>query len=114
MADTPLPPPDELPVLPNMDESMDLDLAIDDNGEAYIFYTKPIPEAVNWAEFDSENSYLYLIAENGRIQGLGLKVYDHMAQRLASTHRIFAIHVENGAHKQIIEMPLIHQLTKNA
>tara|TARA_B100001989_G_scaffold236802_1_gene198988 strand:+ start:1813 stop:2157 length:345 start_codon:yes stop_codon:yes gene_type:complete len=114
MSDTPLPPPDELPILPNMDTSMELDLAIDNNGEIYVFYTKAFPEAVNWAEYDFEESRLYFISEQGRIQGLGLDVYKHMQDKIQQAHRIFAIHIENSQSKQIVEMPLVHQFSQDS
>lgn len=104
----PLPPLEELPILPDMSASMDLDLAIDDNGEVYVFHTKPFPEPIGWAEYNAATSRLSFVSEEGRIQESGLEVYPHMGEKVLQASRLFAIYVENGQVKHIIEAALIH------
>ena len=107
MSDDMLPSIDDLPVLPDMTSSMDLDLAIDDKGEVYVFHTQPFPEPLDWAEYDSDGGRLFFVSEEGRIQGLGLDVYNHMQERLLKAQRIFTLHVEDGVVRHVSEIPLI-------
>tara|TARA_R110002072_G_scaffold278394_1_gene440209 strand:- start:315 stop:650 length:336 start_codon:yes stop_codon:yes gene_type:complete len=105
-----LPPIEELPVLPHMNTTMKFDLAFSHEGEVYVFHDKAFSERINWAEYDSKEAQLYFVAENGRIQNLGLKIFKDMQKIIMQARRIFIIYVENGVQKQIIEMPLLIQL----
>tara|TARA_B100001989_G_C24549345_1_gene473205 strand:- start:694 stop:1032 length:339 start_codon:yes stop_codon:yes gene_type:complete len=106
----PLPPVDEMPVLQDAVKAMKLDLAVSDTGEVYIFHQSPMPERVNWVQYDRELLKLYFISEKGRIQGVGMKVMKKLDEVIASAKRVYLIRRENGETKSVYEMPLVHQL----
>lgn len=109
---TVLPPVDEMPVLKDAVKDMKLDLAICDRGEVYVFHEKPMPERVNWIEYDREVLKLYFISEKGRIQGIGMTVLDHLDQVISQSKRVYLIHREGGENKSAFEMPLVRMLDK--
>ena len=106
----PLPPVDEMPVLSDAVKAMKLDLVVSDLEEVYIFHEKPMPERVNWVEYDRENLKLYFISEKGRIQGLGLQVMKRLDEIIAKARRVYLIHRENGVDQTAYEMPLVQQI----
>ncbi len=105
-----LPSIDEMPVLSDAVKVMKLDLAVSDLGEVYIFHEKPMPEPLNWVEYDRETMKLYFISENGRMQGIGMTVLKKLDQVIASAGRVFIIHRRGGINISAFEMPLVHQL----
>lgn len=107
-----MPPVDELPVLQDAVKSMNLDLAVSDTGEVYVFHEKAMPEPVNWVEYDREVLKLYFISNKGRIQGVGMKVMQRLDDVIMQSRRIFLIHRENGETKAVFEMPLVHQISR--
>ncbi len=107
MSETPLPPVEEAPTLPDITESVKLDLAISENGQVYIFHEKNIPEQVNWAEYDHIAQRIDLITVSGRIQGLGLKINEALQEQICAATRIFVIYMIAGKTEQIIEIPLV-------
>lgn len=112
MDDELLPPVDEMPVLSDATKFMKLDLAVSDIGEVYVFHDRPMPERINWVEYDQELLRLYFISEKGRIQGLGMSVKKRLHDVIHNAKRIYIIHRENGENKSAFEMPLVHQINK--
>lgn len=110
MSDDVLPSVDECPVLADAVGEMKLDLAVNDDGEIYLFHEKPFNEAVNWVEYSEVEQKIYLVTQEGRIQGLGMKVPKLIGGKIDQSIRIFLVHVENGAPKTIWEMPFIKHI----
>lgn len=107
---TSLPSVDEMPVLQDAAKAMNLDLAVGDHGEVYIFHEKPMPEKVNWVEYDRMALKLYFISEVGRIQGIGMKVMKRLDKIVCVSRRVYLIHREDGRTISAYEMPLVHQV----
>lgn len=105
-----LPSIDEMPVLTDAVKVMKLDLAVSDLGEVCIFHERPMPEPLNWVEYDREAMKLYFISENGRMQGIGMTVLKKLDQVIAPASRVFIIHRRDGVNISAFEMPLVHQL----
>lgn len=110
MSEEPLPPVDEMPVLRDAVKAMKLDLAVSEGGDVYVFHEKPMPEKLNWVEYDRAALKLYFISHKGRIQGLGMKVAQTLDNTIAQSRRIFIVYREHNEVQTIFEMPLVHQL----
>ncbi|MDH5721773.1 MAG: hypothetical protein OEY94_00415 [Alphaproteobacteria bacterium] len=106
----PLPSVEDMPVLRDAAEGMQLDLIVGDRGEVYILHAKPLPEPVNWVEYDREVLKLYLISDKGRIQGVGLKVKKRLDEIISAARQVCLIHCKNGDIVHAYEMPLVHQV----
>lgn len=106
MSDSPLPPVDELPILPNMAEYK-LDLAVSDQGAIYIFHEKAFEEPLNWIEYDEDIGMLYCITKLGRIKGLGIKIQEVMQNSMVGINSIFVVHMKSENDQTVIEVPLL-------
>ena len=105
-----LPPVDEMPVLRDATKEMNVDLAICDRGEVYIFHENAMPERINWVEYDQKVCKLYFISEKGRIQGIGMQVMKQLDRIISQAKRVYLIHREDGKTKTAFEMPLVLML----
>ncbi len=66
--------PEDFPVLPDMRDRRNVDLAVNKHGYVWIVYDKPFEDRVNWIEYDDDLKTLTLVLHNGKMQDLGKKV----------------------------------------
>lgn len=100
----PLPPVEDLPVLPDLRKGMDADLAATEDGRVFVFYAKPMAEDTDYVIYDLDNNRLQFIGTTGRIQDIGMKVHEPMREYMQHGKTIYLVQVENGqatAFKQV-------------
>jgi hypothetical protein len=103
-----LPSVDELPVLPHLKKSMDVDLAVNANGRVSLFYDGKIAEDTEYALYSIDDSSLTLVSKNGRIQEIGMTVHKPMRKYMRSGDSIYVIEMIGGKTPgKIINIPMI-------
>jgi len=102
-----LPSVDELPVLPAMRKSMDVDLAVNANGRVYIFYDGKIAEDTEYALYSIDDASLQLVSIAGRIQDIGMTVQKPMRKYMRKGDMIYIIEMKDGKPGHIIHIPMI-------
>lgn len=106
-----LPSVDELPMLPGLRTSMDVDLAVNAEGRVYLFYDGKIAEDTEYALYSIDDSSLTLVSMNGRIQDIGMTVHKPMRKYMRNGEHIYIIEMQDGNPGQIIKVPmLIHEI----
>lgn len=109
MSDTPLPPVDELPVLPPLRDGMDVDLAANDKGDLFVFHEKSFSETVDYVLYDLDNDRLLFIGEEGRMQDIGMTIHPPMREKMQNSTHVYIVHVDNGKPGQVLDVPLMIQ-----
>ena len=61
----------DAPVLPNMVSWCKIDFVVNDTGEAMAVYDQPMPEMVDWVEFDADVRMITFVTYTGKIFSLG-------------------------------------------
>ncbi|HAJ90514.1 MAG TPA: hypothetical protein DCM27_05825 [Rhodospirillaceae bacterium] len=102
-----LPSVDELPVLPHLRQSMDVDLAVNADGRVYLFYDGQIAEDTDYALYSIDDSSLTLVSSTGRIQDIGMTVHKPMRKYMRTGESIFVIEMNNGTPGKIVNIPMI-------
>lgn len=59
------------PVLPNMTAWCKVDFVVNDVGQAMVVYDQPMPEMVDWVEFDADVRMITFVTWSGKIFSLG-------------------------------------------
>lgn len=59
------------PVLPNMTAWCKVDYVVNDAGQSMVVYDQPMPEMVDWVEFDADVRMITFVTWTGKIFSLG-------------------------------------------
>lgn len=103
-----LPPVDELPVLPQLGKSMNVDLAVNADGRVYLFYDGKIAEDTEYALYSIDDSSLTLISNTGRVQDIGMIVHKPMRKYMRGGDNIYVIEMIDGTTPgKIVNIPMI-------
>lgn len=103
-----LPSVDELPVIPPLRKSMDVDLAVNAEGRVYIFYDGKIAEDTEYAVYSIDDSSLTLVSKTGRVQDIGMTVHKPMRKYMRKGESIYVIEMIDGKTPgKIINIPMI-------
>lgn len=103
-----LPSVEDLPVLPHLRKSMDVDLAVNAEGRVYLFYDGKIAEDTEYALYSIDDSSLTLISKTGRVQDIGMTVHKPMRKYMRSGDSIYVIEMIGGKTPgKIINIPMI-------
>lgn len=93
------------------DQDMILDLFISDESEVCVMHDKPFSKTLSWLEYDSKNSTVDFIMEDGDLRNFGIPVDRKYRAYFHNTHVVNMIlwnpvtkKLESGA-----ELPLIVQ-----
>jgi len=85
------------PVLPSIvSGDRDAELVINADGLAMVLYNKPLPEKIEWVEYDMDLAILTFVTYEGKVQGLGMKVHKPFRKYLSKTKEIVLIYMENA------------------
>lgn len=105
--------PDNAPVLPSIvSGGRDAELVVNADGLAMILYSRPLPEAIEWVEYDIDLAILTFVTYEGKVQGLGMKVHKPFRKYLSRAREIVMIHMENGERpKEIYPAKLVVRFT---
>ncbi|NCC21491.1 MAG: hypothetical protein EOM26_03405 [Alphaproteobacteria bacterium] len=99
-----------LPVFPDLNDKMKVDLAVNSKGEVWVLHTRPFPGILLWAEYDADTEAVTLCMEDGKIQELGIKVNQQVGKFLLRAKRVFTILTDG---KKIEDMYLVPLLVRN-
>ena len=103
-----LPSVDDLPVLPALRKSMDVDLAVNANGRVYLFYDGKIAEDTEYALYSMDDSSLTLVSKGGRLQDIGMTVHKPMRKYMRGGDSIYVVEMIGGTTPgKIINIPMI-------
>lgn len=61
----------DAPVLPNMTSWCKVDFVVNENGAAMVVFDQPMPELVDWVEFDADVHMVTFVTYTGKIFSLG-------------------------------------------
>lgn len=103
-----LPSVDDLPSLPPLRGSMDVDLAVNAEGRVYLFYDGQIAEDTEYALYSIDDSSLTLVSKSGRVQDIGMTVHKPMRKYMRNGDSIYVIEMIDGKTPgKIINIPMI-------
>jgi hypothetical protein len=89
--------PESAPVLPSIiSGDRDAELVVNVDSQAAILYNKPLPEDIDWAEYDIDLSMLTFVTNKGKIQGLGMKVHKPFRKYLSKADEIMLIYMQDS------------------
>jgi hypothetical protein len=61
----------DAPVLPNMTSWCKVDFVVNEKGDAMVVFDQPMPELVDWVEFDADVHMVTFVTYTGKIFSLG-------------------------------------------
>lgn len=99
-------PVEDMPVLPDLKGDMDVDLVVKEDGKLYVFHERPLPEQVQWAEYDVDDAALFFVGPEGRIQNLGMTVHKPMRPYMKKAVSLYMVEVGEKGAKNIYRLPM--------
>jgi hypothetical protein len=94
---------------PALADIMKIALFIHENGTLWVVHDKPLPERLEWLDFDGDDRKITFIGYGGKPMELGLNVPDEYLEPLLDAEYVMAAHVEND---QIINMTIVPVVTR--
>ncbi|HNQ91901.1 MAG TPA: hypothetical protein PKI93_03110 [Alphaproteobacteria bacterium] len=86
--------PPDAPVLPSIiSNGRDAELVVDVDSRAVLIFDKPLPEPIEWVEYDIDLSILTFVTYEGKVQGLGMKVHKPFRRYLGRSEQILLVHL---------------------
>ena len=83
----------DAPVLPNMTSWCKVDFIVNERAEAMVLFDQPMPELVDWIEFDADVRMVTFVTYTGKIFSLG-----------AELSRAFCNNLMKGLEVQLIQV----------
>lgn len=100
--------PENAPVLAPIAGYMGVEIVVKDDGSSMILHDKPMPETVQWVDYDMDLDTLTFVSFKGKIFGLGMKVKPNFRKYLRQGKSIYIVYMENGKKPKIVDnVPLI-------
>lgn len=91
--------PPDAPVLPSIvSGGRDAELVVNENGMAMVLYNRPLPEDIDWVEYDVELALLTFVTYDGKVMGLGMKIHEPFREGLSKAEEITLVYMENGEY----------------
>lgn len=94
-------PPDAM-TLPPLASLCGCEMVVNDQGLTVIMYDKPLPEDIEWAEYDADLALLTFVTWSGKVMDFGLKIHVPFRKYLKMAQEIVMIYMENGTTPDII------------
>lgn len=89
--------PPDAPVLPSIvSGNRDAELVVNGEGKAMVLYNQPLPETIEWVEYDIDLAMLTFVTYSGKVQGLGMKVHKPFRKYLSKAKEIVLIYMEDA------------------
>jgi hypothetical protein len=99
--------PENAPVLPTLASQMGVELMITDNGFASILFNKPLPASVHWIDYDMDAEMITFVTWDGKIFGLGIRIFPAFAQVLKDMKNIHLIYIPSKDKIYYIDTPIL-------
>lgn len=75
-----------------IDNPLDVEIAVNDQGRIVIFHDKPFREEIAWFEYDVTQSRLeFIIGEEGEIRDIGMRLAPQISKHMHNTHQILTV-----------------------
>ncbi len=97
----------DLPVHPPASGTMKVDFLFNKDGGAWLLHDKPLPDILKWIEYDADDESVTLVAQNGKVQNLGLKIPADMGAYLHIAMTVTALRMEGDKIADFAVVPLI-------
>ena len=90
------------------DNTLDLEVAIKQDGRVILFHNRPFKKSLDWFEFSLKDSILYFVVDDGKEKG-GIPVTPNVAPHMQNTYQILTILLDNetGEAKEGKYIPLM-------
>jgi hypothetical protein len=88
--------PENAAVLAPMASFCECELAVNEDGVAVVIYTKPMPEGIQWVEYDMDLSLLTFVSWSGTTMELGMKVHPPFRKYLKMAKEIMMIELKDN------------------
>ncbi len=103
--ETPLPA--HIPLNPDLTDAMLVDIAIDKNAQVWVFHNKPLPDILEWIEYDQTDKRLVFVTKGGRLNDFGLTIKPLMHKYLCKAQTADVMLVYDETIHDFIRVPLI-------
>lgn len=80
-------------ILAPMASFCECELVVNEDGQAMVIYTKPLPEGIHWVEYDMDLALLTFVSWSGSAMELGIKV-----------HRPFRKYLQKATEIMLVEL----------
>ena len=95
--------------LKSLQDTMNADLVLSDDGRVCIFHDEPLSTRLEYAEFNKENGHIYLVLRWGVLQPFGSAVPEKFREEIALNEFIYLIFGQDGQMKDFYEVKLLTQ-----
>ncbi len=92
-------------VLPTLASQCKCELVINQEGGAMLIFNRPLPEGIEWAEYDADLAMLTLVTWDGNIMGLGLKIHPPLRKYLKMAKEIMLIEMTEDTTGIVVMYP---------
>lgn len=91
------------------DSTLQIEVAIKDDGRCAVFYNKPLKKDLSWFEYDLDNCNLGFVLDGGETRSMTIPVKRELSKNMQNTHQILTVLMddETGAPKEGTYIPLI-------
>ena len=92
--------------------SLDIQVAVKEDGRCAVFHNKPFRNDLSWLEFDLDTYRLDFVMDDGEIRDAGLPLTRDVSKNMQNSHQVLMILLddETGETKEGHYVPLIlHQ-----
>lgn len=101
--------PEGLPLWHDAAATMNIDVAVNDDGQVWVIHDKPFPSYLEWIEFDTDTRMMSFVTAQGKIQDLGMEIHAPMDEYLCEAKKVCVVMVRNNAVRDMGFVPLTVQ-----
>lgn len=73
------------------DGSLQVDLAVNDRAETFIFHYKPFDKTLSWLEFDMDSGRVNFVMDDGEHRDFGIPVRPELGKYLQNAHQVLLV-----------------------
>ncbi len=92
------------PVQAPLKTIMKIDFIVNDKGQVWVVYDRPLPNSLDWIEYDLENDRLIFVGRGGVLHDYGEEVLPEVRTYLKRAQSAFVVRMEN---KKIMDVAVI-------
>lgn len=85
---------------------MKIEVAVNAEGKVLVLHEKPFPDYLEWIEFDAKTGLMTFITAGGKLQELGLAIYEPMTKYVLKAKDVCVICVRSGEIRDMGLVPL--------
>jgi hypothetical protein len=92
---------------PSLAKMMTVDLMVNERGNLWVLHDKPLPMILNWAEYDADLASLTLVAQDGEVLDLGMKIHKPLQKPMLEAREIYVVLLSQDEIKDMYILPLM-------